>query len=105
MAEKRIAPRKIKRLSITFSDGKVEQSGTSSDFSATGLFIRTRKALPPGTNLKIIIELDNNRTMTLTGIVIRSIKTGSMDIKNGMGVKLTYIPREYEDFIKELLKP
>ncbi len=101
----RIARRKIKRLTITFSDGIVEHSGTSSDFSMTGLFIRTRKALPPGTNLKIVVVLDDQRTITLMGIVVRSIKTGSMDIKNGMGVKFTYIPKEYEDFMNELLKP
>jgi len=102
MPDKRIAPRKIKRLSVTFSDGKDEYSGTSSDFSATGLFIRTRKALSPGTSLKIVVELDENRKVTLTGMVVRSIKTGIADFKNGMGIKLTNIPKDYEDFIQNL---
>src|SRR4030067_743088 len=95
----RIAPRKIKRLPVTFISGNEECTGTSSDFSTTGLFIRTRKALPSGTSIKIIVELDDSHTITLTGIVVRAIKTGSMDIKNGMGVKLTSIPQEYQDFI------
>ena len=103
MPDKRIAPRKIKRLSVTFSDGKDEYSGTSSDFSATGLFIRTRKALSPGTPVKMVIELDNNRRINLTGVVVRSIKTGIADFKNGMGIKLTPIPQEYQDFINKLL--
>ena len=102
MPDKRIAPRKIRRLSITFSDGTVEYSGTSSDFSATGLFIRTRKALNPGTPVKMVIELDNNRKINLTGVVVRSIKTGIADFKNGMGIKLTNIPKDYEDFIQNL---
>ena len=102
MPDKRIAPRKIRRLSVIFSDGKDEYSGTSSDFSATGLFIRTRKALSPGTSLKIVIELDDHRKVTLTGMVVRSIKTGLMDFKNGMGIKLTNIPKDYEDFIQNL---
>ena len=101
---KRITQRKIRRLSIIFSDGKGEYSGTSSDFSATGLFIRTRKAISPGTTLAIVAELDNNRKIDLTGIVVRSIKTGIADFKNGMGIKLTSIPQEYQDFINELLR-
>ena len=102
MPDKRIAPRKIRRMPVTFSDGKDEYSGTSSDFSATGLFIRTRKALSPGTSLKIVVELDENRKVTLTGMVVRSIKTGIADFKNGMGIKLTNIPKDYEDFIQNL---
>ena len=101
---KRITQRKIRRLSITFSDGNTEYSGTSSDFSATGLFIRTRKALSPGTPIEMVAELDNNRRIPLTGIVVRSIKTGIADFKNGMGIKLTSIPQEYQDFINELLR-
>ncbi|MDZ4383220.1 MAG: PilZ domain-containing protein [Thermodesulfovibrionia bacterium] len=101
---KRITQRKIRRLPITFSDGTVEYSGTSSDFSTTGLFIRTRKALSPGTPVKMVIELDNNRRINLTGVVVRSIKTGIADFKNGMGIKLTSIPQEYQDFINELLR-
>jgi Tfp pilus assembly protein PilZ len=100
---KRITQRKIRRLSITFSDGKSEYSGTSSNFSTTGLFIRTRKALSPGTPIEMVAELDNNRRINLTGIVVRSIKTGIADFKNGMGIKLTSIPQEYQDFINELL--
>ena len=100
---KRITQRKIRRLPVIFSDGKGEYPGTSSDFSATGLFIRTRKALSPGTPVKMVIELDNNRKINLTGVVVRSIKTGIADFKNGMGIKLAPIPQEYQDFINKLL--
>jgi Tfp pilus assembly protein PilZ len=99
---KRSAPRKIKRLPVTFSDGNVEYTGTSSDFSLTGVFIRTRKALDPGTQLRIVLEVDEDRKIELRGIVVRSIKTGIMEFKNGMGIKLTFVPKEYEDFVKAL---
>jgi len=102
--DKRLAKRKIKRLSITFSDGTIEHKGTSSDFSSTGIFIRTRKALKPGTSLNMVLELDNSRKIPLTGIVARSIKTGVWDFKNGMGIKLTSAPQVYEEFLKDLLK-
>ncbi len=98
------AKRKIKRLPITFSDGTVEYRGTSSDFSTTGLFIRTRKAFDCGTSVKMVMEVNEDRKIALTGVVARSIKTGVMDFKNGMGIKLTSIPQTYEDFLKELLK-
>ncbi len=52
----------------------------------------------------MVIELDNNRKINLTGVVVRSIKTGIADFKNGMGIKLTSIPQEYQDFINELLR-
>jgi Tfp pilus assembly protein PilZ len=100
----RKAQRKIKRLSITFNDGTNEGTGTSSDFSTTGLFIRTRKPLKPGTALDMVLELSENHTVALTGIVVRAIKTGIRDFKNGMGVKLNEIPKDYEDFINSLLQ-
>jgi Tfp pilus assembly protein PilZ len=101
---KRVTDRKIKRLPITFSDGKVEYNGLSSDFSPSGIFIRTRKAFNPGTHVKMVLEVDKDHKIELTGIVARAIKTGVADFKNGMGIKLTYIPKEYEDFVKELSK-
>ncbi len=100
---KRIAERRIRRLTITFTDGKMEYSGISSDFSSTGLFIRTRKAFNPGTPVKMLLEVDENRKIELAGVVARAIKTGAMDFKNGMGIKLSYIPQAYEDFLKEII--
>ena len=96
------AIRKIRRVSVTFSDGKAEYQGTSSDFSFTGLFIRTRKPFPQGTHLKMVLELDVNRRITLTGVVARSIKTRVIDFKNGMGVRIKPITEEYKEFLKEL---
>lgn len=99
---KRTSDRKKKRLTITFSDGHVENNGMSSDFSSTGLFIRTRKAFNPGTPVTMVLEVDANRKIPLTGVVARAIRTGVMDFKNGMGIRLTSVPQAYEEFLKEL---
>lgn len=99
---KRTSDRKKKRLTITFSDGHVENNGMSSDFSSTGLFIRTRKAFDPGTPVTMVLEVAANRKIPLTGVVARAIRTGVMDFKNGMGIRLTSVPQAYEEFLKEL---
>jgi Tfp pilus assembly protein PilZ len=98
--EKRKTPRKIKRLAVTWTDGTVEYTGVTSNVSATGIFIRTRKPFHEGTSLKILLEIGKSQTIALTGVVVRSIKTGLSDFKNGMGIQLTEIPQEYSDFIK-----
>jgi len=99
--EKRKIYRKIKRLPITFSDGQEEYAGISSDFSATGLFIRTRRPFSPGTSVKMVLETEKNQKIVLTGVVVRAIKTGIMDFKNGMGIRLDSIPQVYKDFLGE----
>ncbi len=103
MTDKRRARRKIKRLFITFSDGVSEHKGISSDFSDTGLFIRTRiNAFDPGTPVNVVLEVDEDRGIKLTGEVVRAIRTGILDFKNGMGIRLTDIPQSYKDFLEEL---
>lgn len=95
-------PRKTKRLSLTFSDGTGEISGASSNLSVTGLFVRTRKPLNPGTPVRIIIELNEQNKIELMGIVVWARKTGNVGFKDGMGIKLTTVPHAYEDFVEQL---
>ncbi len=102
MEKRNPPPRRTKRLNISFSDGKVDHLGTSSNFSLTGLFIRTRKAFNPGTSLKIVLELDEHQKIDLTGIVVWATRTGNIDFKNGMGIKLTSLPQAYKDFVNGL---
>ncbi len=89
-----------KRLPLKFSTGGAESIAFSSNLSKSGLFIRTRKAYPPGTKLKISLEADNNNTIELEGEVAWSLKTGSTSFKNGMGIKLVNIPQSYLDLVK-----
>ncbi len=96
------APRKTKRLPATFSDGTVELSGTSSNLSLTGVFIRTRKPLSPGTPVRIVVELAENNTIELAGIVVWASKTGNTGFKDGMGIKLTSVPDAYKIYLEAL---
>ncbi|MEE8329542.1 MAG: PilZ domain-containing protein [Thermodesulfovibrionia bacterium] len=95
-------PRRTRRLNVSFSDGKAEHSGTSSNFSLKGIFIRTRKAFNPGTSLKMVLEVNEHQKIDFTGVVVWATRTGIMDFKNGMGIKITSISQAYEDFVKEL---
>jgi uncharacterized protein (TIGR02266 family) len=92
----------IRRFPLTFSDGDREYNGVSSNVSPSGIFIRTRKALPPGTILKIVLEIDGNTKVTLEGEVAWALKTGLSDFRNGMGIEFSHVPEEYEAFIKRL---
>jgi Tfp pilus assembly protein PilZ len=103
MANKRqISKRHTKRLPVLFTSGDTEFLGTTSNLSLTGLFIRTRKALNPGTLLKMVLEVDKDKKINLEGEVAWSLKTGLADFKNGMGVKLKNIPQAYEELLKEV---
>lgn len=99
----RVAERIIKRLPVTFSDGKNEYKGTTANISHSGVFIRTRHILKPGTIIKIEMELENDLMMELVGIVVRFVKVGSTVFKDGIGVQLVTIPQEYNDLIDKLI--
>lgn len=100
--QKRRSIRVIKRLEVKFFLADVSYTGISSNFSEHGLFIRTKKGLAPGTLLKLQLHLPSGKTLTLNGLVKRTIKTPLQDIKNGMGIELTNIPPEYLEFLKSI---
>lgn len=99
----RVAERVIKRLPVTFSDGRAEYKGTTANLSHTGVFIRTRHILRPGTPVQLMIEVEANKTLVLTGIVVRFVKLGSTVFKDGIGIQLATIPQEYKELIDDLL--
>ncbi len=102
MIEKRASERFTKEVSVTFYSGKDHYSGISSNFSVSGLFIKTAEPLKPGTPLKITLEISKKEKIYLEGIVIRSIKTGESNINDGMGIKLKETPFIYDKFINKL---
>jgi Tfp pilus assembly protein PilZ len=104
MADKRGSNRKIKRYHTTFLCGKDQHRGITSNLSKTGLFIKTRKKFTPGSLVKIILHLDENRKIALRGEIARVNTTSKFDnsFKNGIGIKLTSSPEEYKDLLKDL---
>ncbi len=102
MPEKRVAERYKKEVPVTFYDGKESYKGLSSDFSVSGIFVITRGPFKPGSPIRITLEISNKKNIYLSGIVIRTIKTGDENIKDGMGIKLNETPFIYHNFIEKL---
>ena len=102
MANKRAERRKIRRLQASYSCNGVSCSGITSNFSRSGLFIRTRKPFTPGVSVEISLDLPDGRTICLSGVSVRAKKYRFNCSANGMGVKLVSIPEEYEEFINSL---
>jgi hypothetical protein len=92
----------IRRLETEFvADGKHHRA-ISSDFSRSGLFVRTNRALVPGTEVDIVIHLPNGTNAQLKGLVRRAIRTPVISQKNGMGIELISRDSNYISFLKEL---
>ncbi len=101
---KREAKRFIKRLEVEFEGRDLRGRGITSDISRKGLFIRTQKALAPGTPITIRLHLSDGTISTVKGIVRRAIKVPiyASEIKNGMGVEIREMDSLFETLIKEL---
>jgi len=100
---KRRYKRYKRRVEIEFTAGDTTYKGISSDLSERGLFIRTRYALVPGTEISIKLYLPNGNVANVKGIVRHSLKTSFNFVKNGMGVELIEIDKNYENFLYEEL--
>jgi hypothetical protein len=109
--EKRQQRRFTRRCEVEFTRDGSTRRGISSDFSLTGLFIRTNHPLVEGTVFDLLVHLPDGKMSRLRGKAVRSLKTplGSAagapvkNIKNGMGVQLLEKDDSYLHFIKSLL--
>jgi len=109
--ERRRQRRFIKRCEIEFTADGTTHRGISSDFSLTGLFIRTNHPFPEGTVFDMLIHLPDGSSSKLRGKAVRSLKTplGNVmgtpvkTVKNGMGVNILERDRNYLNLIKALL--
>lgn len=104
MVGKRLARRFEKALPVVFRNSEKECRGVSMDFSAAGLFILTREPFSPGTSLKINLEVSKRKTIYLAGVVVRTIKTGNIKMKNGMAIKLNEVPFLYHKLLESIEK-
>jgi Tfp pilus assembly protein PilZ len=104
MADKRKDKRKIKRLHITILCGENQHKGISSNFSFSGLFIKTRKKFKPGSSVSMILEVNDSQKMSLRGTIART-KIGSKFDKfnDGIGIQLTTIPQAYKHHVETLI--
>lgn len=102
--ERRKYKRKTRRLEIYYRHETTEFRGVSSNFSNKGLFIRTTKPFKEGISVHMRLDLGYDKEILLSGIVRRSLRTRFAGMKDGMGIELTDIPKEYNDFLAELYK-
>lgn len=96
---KRRHSRFVRRLETEFTAQDQHYRAISSDFSCSGLFIRTNHAFPPDTMVDITIHLPGGKTSRLKGKVRRALKTTVVSLKNGMGIELTEKDQNYSDFM------
>ena len=103
--EKRAKERIIKRLEVKFQTN-VENTAITSNLSESGIFIRTKRGINPGSILDIKLNLPNTQELILKGKVVRSMTSVSGlvgEAKSGIGVQLISPPSEYISYIQSLL--
>jgi len=106
--EKRGKDRVSKRLFVKFGLEKPDKVGFTEDISPSGLFIKTSTVLPPGTSLRIELELSDHRFVLLAGEVVWAKKVPQhllrLAKKSGMGIRLRQDGDPYHQFRLELEK-
>ena len=102
MIERRSTKRFAQALPVAFRNSEKEYRGVSLDFSASGLFILTKEPFSPGTSVEIGLEVSDKEKIHLRGVVVRTIKTGDINIKAGMGIKLNEVPYKYHQFLESV---
>ena len=99
---KRRHPRFIKRLTIKFIINNESFTGISSDFSESGLFIRTSRGCSANHPIEIEIFMPDNSVSLLKGIVRRTTRTPIPSMKNGMGIEIIEKDGIFIDFLKSI---
>ena len=102
--DKRVKERIVKRLFIHFGPDHPVNIGFTGDISMTGIFINTNTIFPPGSVLKIEIELPNSKAIHLQGTVMWAKRVPATLVghvkKSGMGVRILQPPEEYLRFLE-----
>lgn len=96
MREKRLYRRFEVECEVEFTANGTVYTGIIQDISLNGLSIRTEHQFTPNTILDIVIELPGNKTSTLKGKAIRTIK-------NGVGVEIIEKDSDYLHYYSKCL--
>ena len=100
--EQRRHKRYMKHCEIEFSTNGTTYRGISSNFSLSGLFIKTSKPFAEDTTVELIVHLPNGIISALKGIVRRALRNPVNIQKNGMGIELIEKDSNYSDFIRSI---
>lgn len=96
-AERRTCERISASIDVRFYFARIFHSGTVTNLSEKGIFIRTAKCLPKGSPIQLLIRKEDG-ILTETGRIRHLIKTG--DVHSGAGVELVNPSHDYLSFIK-----
>ncbi len=107
-SDKRRHSRKIRRIELTFLSEGARCLGFSSNFSQSGIFIRTNHPAPQDAVIEIQLYLPDGGLSRISGRVMRSALylgrkvVGARIPKNGMGVEIIEKDAAYERFVASL---
>ncbi|HLG20893.1 MAG TPA: TIGR02266 family protein [Bdellovibrionota bacterium] len=104
--ERRKLSRISRRARIHFKTEKISGQGTVVNLSESGLFIRTSRLVPVGSQIMIPVRLADNRVVDLEGHVAWSYELAEggdfFGESAGMGIELSAAPEEYLRFIAKM---
>jgi Tfp pilus assembly protein PilZ len=95
------ALRKLRALPVQFGAGPALFAAMTGNISESGLFVITLAPFDPGTDLRVLIDLDTG-PMGLKGKVVWKRERMVLGRPVGMGVQLIAPPEPYRDFVLEL---
>jgi hypothetical protein len=109
--ENRKQTRFLKRCLIEFAADGQTYRGIVRNLCLDGLFIKTRKPLPPDKIVGIILELPDGSTSKLAGRVTRAIREpysmvlerAGIPSNDGMGIQIIEKDPNYVKFITSLI--
>lgn len=91
-----------KRLTVRYGTEAPEREGTTQNLSASGMYLKTDRLLPPGTPLNLEVRTDEG-TFRLHGVVAWAKQvpaTLAALLHPGMGVQLVDPPEEWCEFCR-----
>ncbi len=99
-------------VDVRFGEDKPTERASTADLSARGMFVVTKKPLPAGRWLRLVLEVVvevgntlNHRTIQLTGRVTWARPKAEGNRPAGMGVQLPNPPAIYVDYVRSLKAP
>lgn len=95
------ALRKMRALPVRFGNGPSLFTAMTGNLSESGLFVMTIAPFDPGTDLRVLLDLDKG-PVGLTGQVVWQRPRPVSGRPVGMGVRLISPPGPYREFVVEL---
>lgn len=95
--------RLLQAIPVSFGERKPDRSGTTSDISKGGLFITTKRPLPKGRRVRMVLKLEN-ASIPLAGTVMWARVKPEPERSAGMGIRLIAPPALYQHYVRELTR-